>query len=77
MNPFKSSGGSTYCCTTNERRPAATAGGQGVPESGAAGCVMGMIQQIINDAKAMEAEAVHDEEDAQAGICNKHLYLII
>jgi len=27
--------------------------------------VMSMIQQIIADAKAMEAEAVHDEEDAQ------------
>jgi len=26
---------------------------------------MGMIQQIINDAKAMEAEAIRSEEDAQ------------
>ena len=26
---------------------------------------MGMIQQIIDDAKAMEAEAIRDEEDAQ------------
>merc|ERR1719247_3878949 len=26
---------------------------------------MGMIQQIINDAKAMEAEAIKGEEDAQ------------
>merc|ERR1719235_2868827 len=26
---------------------------------------MGMIQQIINDAKAMEAEAIRGEEDAQ------------
>jgi len=31
----------------------------------AAGGVMGMIQQIINDAKAMEAEAIRSEEDAQ------------
>merc|ERR1719221_374432 len=31
----------------------------------AAGGVMSMIQQIINDAKAMEAEAIKDEEDAQ------------
>merc|ERR1719503_439442 len=30
-----------------------------------AGGVMGMIQQIINDAKAMEAEAIRAEEDAQ------------
>jgi len=26
---------------------------------------MGMIQQIINDAKAMEAEVIRSEEDAQ------------
>jgi chromosome segregation ATPase len=31
----------------------------------AAGGVMGMIQQIINDAKAMEAETIRAEEDAQ------------
>merc|ERR1719263_1675310 len=30
-----------------------------------AGGVMGMIQQIINDAKAMEAETIRAEEDAQ------------
>merc|ERR1712071_689421 len=29
------------------------------------GGVMGMIQQIINDAKAMETEAIRSEEDAQ------------
>jgi len=34
-------------------------------KSSAAGGVMGMIQQIINDAKAMEAEAIKGEEDAQ------------
>merc|ERR1711871_196317 len=33
--------------------------------SAAAGGVMGMIQQIINDAKAMEAETIRSEEDAQ------------
>ena len=27
--------------------------------------VMGMIEQIIQDAKAMEAEAIRSEEDAQ------------
>merc|ERR1712085_145677 len=31
----------------------------------ASGCVMSMIEQIINDAKAMEAEAIRSEEDAQ------------
>merc|ERR1712086_175998 len=34
-------------------------------KNAAAGGVMGMIQQIINDAKAMEAEAIRSEEDAQ------------
>merc|ERR1719174_2926012 len=34
-------------------------------KSSAAGGVMGMIQQIINDAKSMEAEAIKSEEDAQ------------
>merc|ERR1719265_2789859 len=33
-------------------------------KNAAAGGVMGMIQQIINDAKAMEAEAIKGEEDA-------------
>merc|ERR1712194_700186 len=32
-------------------------------KNAAAGGVMGMIQQIINDAKAMEAEAIRAEED--------------
>merc|ERR1712139_462717 len=34
-------------------------------KNAAAGGVMGMIAQIINDAKAMEAEAIRAEEDAQ------------
>merc|ERR1712151_1392578 len=34
-------------------------------KNAAAGGVMGMIQQIIDDAKAMEAEAIRSEEDAQ------------
>merc|ERR1719210_1141251 len=34
-------------------------------KSAASGGVMAMIQQIINDAKAMEAETIRDEEDAQ------------
>merc|ERR1719199_1849873 len=34
-------------------------------KNAAAGGVMGMITQIINDAKAMEAEAIRSEEDAQ------------
>jgi len=35
-------------------------------KNAAAGGVMGMIQQIINDAKAMEAEAIAGEEEAQS-----------
>merc|ERR1719371_68777 len=34
-------------------------------KNAAAGGVMGMIQQIINDAKAMEADTIRSEEDAQ------------
>merc|ERR1719393_1062844 len=34
-------------------------------KNAAAGGVMGMIQQIINDAKAMEAETIRSEEDGQ------------
>merc|ERR1719454_2047128 len=34
-------------------------------KNAAAGGVTGMIQQIINDAKAMEADAIRSEEDAQ------------
>merc|ERR1712083_156876 len=34
-------------------------------KNAAAPGVMGMIQQIINDAKAMEAEVIRSEEDAQ------------
>merc|ERR1719174_1182543 len=40
-------------------------GFQEYKKSGGAGGVMGMIQQIINDAKSMEAEAIKSEEDAQ------------
>merc|ERR1719515_673453 len=34
-------------------------------KNAAAGGVLGMLQQIINDAKAMEAEAIRSDEDAQ------------
>merc|ERR1719224_109339 len=40
------------------------AGFEAYKKNAAAGGVMGMIQQIINDAKAMEAEATRSEEDA-------------
>jgi cell division septum initiation protein DivIVA len=40
------------------------AGFEAYKKNAAAGGVMGMIQQIINDAKAMETEAIRSEEDA-------------
>merc|ERR1719253_2207159 len=40
------------------------AGFEAYKKNAAAGGVMGMIQQIINDAKAMEQEAIRSEEDA-------------
>merc|ERR1719446_817518 len=45
--------------------PPPPAGFEKMESNAAAGGVMGMIQQIINDAKAMEAEAIRSEEDAQ------------
>merc|ERR1711992_423325 len=37
----------------------------GYKKNAASGGVMSMIQQIISDAKAMEAETIRSEEDAQ------------
>jgi len=51
-----------------QEQPAGPAPPPGLKEyskSGAAGGVMGLISQIINDAKAMEAEAIRDEEGSQ------------
>jgi len=52
----------------NKQEPAGPPPPPGFKEfkkSAGAGGVIGMIQQIINDAKAMEAEAIRAEEDAQ------------
>jgi hypothetical protein len=46
--------------------PPPPAGFETYKKSGASGGVMGMIKQIINDAKAMEEEAQRGEEEAQA-----------
>merc|ERR1712194_480073 len=40
-------------------------GFEGYKNNAASGGVLSMIQQIISDAKAMEAEAIRSEEDAQ------------
>jgi len=45
--------------------PPPPAGFKDLKKNAASGGVMGMIQQIINDAKAMEAEAIRAEEDSQ------------
>jgi len=45
--------------------PPPPAGFEAYKKNAGAGGVMGLIQQIINDAKAMEAEAIRAEEDAQ------------
>lgn len=45
--------------------PPPPAGFKSYDNNAGGGGVIGMITQIVNDAKAMEAEAVHDEEDAQ------------
>merc|ERR1719240_1427447 len=53
---------------TNKQEPAGPPpppGFKGYKKNSGAGGVMGMIQQIINDAKIMEVEAIKDEEEAQ------------
>merc|ERR1719161_401330 len=45
--------------------PPPPAGFEAYKKNAASGGVMSMLQQIINDAKAMEAECIRSEEDAQ------------
>merc|ERR1712139_753091 len=51
--------------TAEPAGPPPPPGFEAYKKNAAAGGVMGMIQQIINDAKAMEAEVIRSEEDAQ------------
>merc|ERR1719352_1031394 len=51
--------------TQQQAGPPPPPGFEAYKKNAAAGGVMGMIQQIINDAKATEAEAIRSEEDAQ------------
>merc|ERR1712072_65436 len=51
--------------TSEPAGPPPPPGFEAYKKNAAAGGVMGMIQQIINDAKAMEAETIRSEEDAQ------------
>jgi len=48
-----------------QQGPPPPAGFQAYSNNAGSGGVVAMITQIIQDAKAMEAEAIHDEEDAQ------------
>merc|ERR1712070_711451 len=50
---------------TQPAGPPPPPGFEAYKKNAASGGVMGMIQQIINDAKAMEAETIRSEEDAQ------------
>merc|ERR1719216_699975 len=45
--------------------PPPPAGFEAYKKSAASGGVLSMLEQIISDAKAMEAEAIRDEDDAQ------------
>merc|ERR1719401_851869 len=51
--------------TSQPAGPPPPPGFEAYKKNAAAPGVMGMIQQIINDAKAMEAETIRSEEDAQ------------
>merc|ERR1711976_85882 len=51
--------------TAQPAGPPPPPGFEAYKKNAAAPGVMGMIQQIINDAKAMEAETIRSEEDAQ------------
>merc|ERR1719331_2792511 len=51
--------------STEPAGPPPPPGFEAYKKNAAAGGVMSMIQQIINDAKAMEAEVIRSEEDAQ------------
>jgi hypothetical protein len=62
----KSSKGTAFLYTATLDEQAPPAGFKTMEKNAGGGGVIGMITQIINDAKAMEAEAIHDEEDAQA-----------
>jgi chromosome segregation ATPase len=62
----KKTGGTAFLYTGFGTEQAPPAGFKSYDNNAGGGGVIGMITQIINDSKAMEAEAIHDEEDAQA-----------
>merc|ERR1740139_589350 len=62
---YKKPGAAAFVQKQEPAGPAPPPGFEGYKKNAASGCVMGMIEQIISDAKAMEAEAIRSEEDAQ------------
>merc|ERR1712238_548916 len=62
---YKKSGAAAFVQKQEPAGPAPPPGFEGYKKNAASGGVMGMIEQIISDAKAMEAEAIRSEEDAQ------------
>jgi chromosome segregation ATPase len=63
---YEKSKGNAFIQSKEPAGPPPPAGFKSYENNAAGGGVIAMITQIINDAKAMEAEAIHDEEDAQA-----------
>jgi len=61
----KQAGSSNFLQKQEPAGPPPPPGFQTYSKSSASGGVMGLLQQIINDAKAMEAEAVRSEHDGQ------------
>jgi hypothetical protein len=61
----KAKGGASFVQKQEPAGPPPPPGFEGYKKNAASGGVMSMIEQIIGDAKAMEAEAIRSEEDAQ------------
>jgi len=68
LNDFYNKGSQVGLVQKGKQEPAGPApppGFSGYKAQGASGGVIGLLQQIIGDAKAMEAEAIRAEDDAQ------------
>merc|ERR1719499_2476185 len=62
---YKKQGAAAFVQKQEPVGPPPPPGFEAYKKNAASGGVMGMIEQIISDAKAMEAEAIRSEEDAQ------------
>jgi hypothetical protein len=63
---YEKSKGNAFAQFAQPAGPPPPAGFKSYENNASGGGVIAQINQIINDAKAMEAEAIHDEEDSQA-----------